>query len=728
MHACDYFRIPIPLSVFIFIFACKVSGILVTYPAPQGAILSNDYTVKAGGQSIAVYRGEGYLPYSFAYFDFSGSAQIEITSVVRSLSAYAVRPESKGIVPSVNGNIMTFTLTSSPCHLSIEPDAKNGPLLLFANPIQQNPPIQGAPGVVYFGPGLHTPNVINLSDNQTLYIAGSAVVQGAVIAQGANIKICGRGILDGFPWPWQQGPTGGTVDPMILCRNCTNMSIEGIIVKDSWRWNIGFYSSSYVNIQNLKIVANRCENEDGIDLLNAQHFTISDCFIRTDDDCIALLVQWTAVPTEDITATRCVLWTDRANIWRLGSGWQGLGVPAPPMNTLLFTDIDVLHYDKNYNPVARLGANKDQPLENVRFENIRINREGQSPLWEVMPSPNTNSPIRNCYFKDIFVTGNSGGTLGNILVSGPDAGTSVSDVTFENFVRHGQITLRTSPGVSVGSNTYNIVFIGSSTPGVQSPYGGTPWPVPGKIEAENYDLGGEGTAYHDATSGNAGGQYRSDGVDIYPNLDTSYVIGFTQAGEWLEYTVTVASSGTYTIAARVSSIDSYGKFHIAMDGADVTGQYVMPAYGGSMVWSTLSKTGISLTAGQHIMKISLDSNGSGNSEVANVNYINIAAGTAITSPVQPALGVLALNAHPNPFNPTSRITVSLPERSPMVLSVYDLTGRLVKTLAAGIGNAGVNNFVWDGSDASGRQVSAGLYEYHLTACNRTLYQKTVYAK
>jgi hypothetical protein len=48
----------------------------------------------------------------------------------------------------------------------------------------------------------------------------------------------------------------------------------------------------------------------------------------------------------------------------------------------------------------------------------------------------------------------------------------------------------------------------------QTPYGGTPWPVPGVIQVENFDNGSEGLAYHDTTATNDGGYYRAESVDI----------------------------------------------------------------------------------------------------------------------------------------------------------------------------------------------------------------------
>jgi hypothetical protein len=433
------------------------------YPAAPGMNMSGDYIVTADGQPVPVYRGEGPRPYSFAYFDFSGAVKVTVTSVARPLTHVVVRPESKRIIPEINGRLMTFTLTRSPTQLSIEPDARNGPLLLFANPIEADLPIPGAPGVVFFGPGLHKPNLVTLRDNQTLYLAGGAVLQAAVNVSGNNIKIRGRGIIDGFPWARGQGPQPeGGVYGMIYAHDATRLRIEGVILKDAWYSSVGLNRARLVDVNNLKIVASRSDTvPDGFHNFNSAHVVISDSFIRTDDDCIAPIVSWTPTPlTDGLTVTRSTLWTDRAHIWRIGSGFQKLGVPSPPMRNLVFTDIDVLHYDTSGNPAVRLMPNKDQALEHVRFENVRINHEGQAALVEVHPWPETNGPVRNVQFKNIFVTGKFAGRYGAVTVNGPDAQSTVQDVVFENVVRHGTLTLGHSPEVTIRGFTANIMFRG----------------------------------------------------------------------------------------------------------------------------------------------------------------------------------------------------------------------------------------------------------------------------
>ncbi|MEN6343335.1 MAG: GDSL-type esterase/lipase family protein, partial [Methanospirillum sp.] len=77
--------------------------------------------------------------------------------------------------------------------------------------------------------------------------------------------------------------------------------------------------------------------------------------------------------------------------------------------------------------------------------------------------------------------------------------------------------------------------------------------VPGTVEAENYNTGGEGVAYHDMTPINQGGAYRpAEGVDIESLPGGGYAVGYVRDGEWLKYTVSVATAGKYSAAFRVA--------------------------------------------------------------------------------------------------------------------------------------------------------------------------------
>ena len=75
------------------------------------------------------------------------------------------------------------------------------------------------------------------------------------------------------------------------------------------------------------------------------------------------------------------------------------------------------------------------------------------------------------------------------------------------------------PSGVIGNLNY-LRFSPSDRP-VSTPFGGTAWTIPGTIQAEDFDDGGEGMAYHDASAGNDGGQYRSSDVDIEATATTA---------------------------------------------------------------------------------------------------------------------------------------------------------------------------------------------------------------
>jgi hypothetical protein len=130
--------------------------------------------------------------------------------------------------------------------------------------------------------------------------------------------------------------------------------------------------------------------------------------------------------------------------------------------------------------------------------------------------------------------------------------------------------------------------------------------VPGHFNAVDFDKGGEGVAYHDLTPGNQGGYYRlNEDVDIIKGF-VGYVVTNFQTSEWLEYTINVTRSGTYRFDVRVSSQSSTSRFHLEVDRIDKTGIINVPNTGSFTNFQWVSKGGIGLTAGQHILRIYVD--------------------------------------------------------------------------------------------------------------------------
>ena len=121
-------------------------------------------------------------------------------------------------------------------------------------------------------------------------------------------------------------------------------------------------------------------------------------------------------------------------------------------------------------------------------------------------------------------------------------------------------------------------------------------PVPGTIEAEDYNAGGEGVGYHDTTAGNHDNVYRHDGVDLSVNPSGGYNIGYVVDGEWLAYTLAVPSAGTYTVSCSVASWADGRSLALSLDGTSL-GTLAVPNNRCSG-WRTVSKQ-VSLPAGSH---------------------------------------------------------------------------------------------------------------------------------
>jgi hypothetical protein len=172
-----------------------------------------------------------------------------------------------------------------------------------------------------------------------------------------------------------------------------------------------------------------------------------------------------------------------------------------------------------------------------------------------------------------------------------------------------------------------ILLVGAGIAGAQEtkPFRGKPHAIPGTIEMEDYDEGGEGVAYHDADPENLEKEhppYRDGGVDLEWRAAASqdYNLGWTRPGEWLIYTVEVTESGTYRIDAMVACQGEGGTFRLEFDGKDVSGPIRVPDTGGWQHLKPMRHEGIKLTAGTYRMKLVLDTPGVSGS-IGDIDYL-----------------------------------------------------------------------------------------------------------
>lgn len=170
---------------------------------------------------------------------------------------------------------------------------------------------------------------------------------------------------------------------------------------------------------------------------------------------------------------------------------------------------------------------------------------------------------------------------------------------------------------------WNINYFSVAGAGGEGPFGGTPAAVPGTVQAENYDTGGQGVGYEVSSTNGTANSYRSDGVDLEATTDTGGGdnLGWTTSGQWFRYTVNVATAGSYTVTFRVAAPTAVtDAFHLASSsGVNLTGSVSVPATGGYQTWTNVSAT-VTLPAGQQTLTFDQDAAG------WNVNYFSFSSG------------------------------------------------------------------------------------------------------
>ncbi len=150
---------------------------------------------------------------------------------------------------------------------------------------------------------------------------------------------------------------------------------------------------------------------------------------------------------------------------------------------------------------------------------------------------------------------------------------------------------------------------------------GEAFAIPGKIEMEDFDVNGVGqgnTTYNESDTENHGdSDYRpGTGVDLYEKA-TGVIVGYNQAGEWLEYTVKVKEAGDYTMVASVATDNSTASFTLSIDGKSVA---EVPVSGESWDDFTDVKAKVTLPAGEHILRFEVTG------DWFDIDYIQFCAG------------------------------------------------------------------------------------------------------
>ena len=204
-------------------------------------------------------------------------------------------------------------------------------------------------------------------------------------------------------------------------------------------------------------------------------------------------------------------------------------------------------------------------------------------------------------------------------------------------VKNGSVTITMDPGSSNFKDCI-VTLVGVGTPAdpvPREPFGGKAAEIPGKIEAENFDVPGTGKAnksYYENDSEDRGEtNYREGtGVDIYKKA-TGYVVGYNEEGEWLEYSVNVKEAGDYTMFASVATSNSTSGFSLSLDGEELVENVALS--GTSFDEYVKVKANVTLPAGEHILRMTVTGSW------FDIDYFNFAKGKDAADPDNATIGL-----------------------------------------------------------------------------------------
>ena len=395
---------------------------LTIYEGPKTMESSKTASVRVNGYELFVYDvmvnhehiwNANTIPSDtpMTYFDFSGKVRVEIEmpGLEHPVESAAVLPTAAGIVPEVEGGVVRFEISEPGQYTVIFNDNVNKALHLFANPPEENVPDPDDPGVYYIGPGEWVMDAIALKDNETLYISGGAVLHSIVsVTNAKNVRICGRGILDGSDYPaWNQ--PGSYARVPINLDHSKNLSVEGIIVANSNCWNVNSYSSKNVEIHNVKVISGR-QNGDGFTFQSCTNHTVTDCFARTWDD--SLVLKNYSGSTKGITFRNCQIWTDLAQSMEIGYETDKGYTLDPEISEVLFEDITVLY--NFHKPVISIHNSDDCFVHDITYRNIMVENAfmqgdngNNKELIEMSLAKSSWTTVRDEF-----------GTIDNVLIDG----------------------------------------------------------------------------------------------------------------------------------------------------------------------------------------------------------------------------------------------------------------------------------------------------------------------
>jgi len=434
---------------------CLLSGLkaeITTVPAAPGLTTSPYFTVLADTHKVWTELA-GSKVHTFDYqlygtramedlniADFSCSGPVKITvECTEKIDKFIIRPKSSNIKAVADGKRLTFMI-DGPRKLYIE--INNLPhLAIFANPEESHPRKKGDAGVIYFKPGEHRPGKIRLVNNMVMYIAGGAVVYADITGSDfQNVRIEGRGILMG----------------KIDIKKGRDFHVEGISIRNTKGWTNTLTDCHNCSFSKVKIFSYEAiYSVDGIDPVSCTNISITDCFMRCRDDCVAIKSPDPALVTDSIYVSDCIF-----NGWACSDGITiGFELNGGRVENIHVKNCDILYArgDGRTHGHSAFSIVCDGParVQNIYFEDIRIEENVEFKNLEFIVTDGTlygtDPPghIKGVYMKNISWENGAK----PFILNGYSPDNLVEDIVFENCSAGGKL-IKSAEDVDIRTNRF----------------------------------------------------------------------------------------------------------------------------------------------------------------------------------------------------------------------------------------------------------------------------------
>ncbi len=416
---------------------------------------SNGMRVFIDDEEIGVFETPAGL---YAIASVRDMSKLSMTvKIVRNgtISECTVRPQNDGIKPTVSGNTVNFTVNEFPSKLLVEfdrfaTDRTDGiQIFLYGQDSFEPNAVDGK--LMYFARGEYwEDHEITLESNTFVYLEEGAILHARFNTEGKeNITIAGRGIIDTYYFKVETD--------MMQFMSCKNLIFKDYTLTGPRKWMLVLKNSNDVAIEGMNIIGTEI-NSDGIDIVGSSNVSIANCYIRSNDDCIAIKSHGNNVSS--VRVRGCVLWNmEYGNAIEIGYETR-----CESISNILFEDNDIIRIEGGCCMSIHLGDRA--AVSNVTYQDIRVEEvTGTGYLIEMFiketrySQDTVRGSISDVKIKNIEILGD---VIGKIALSGFGPSNVIRNVEITNVVRNDSVLPLSRLNISVNSYVSGATYNGSS--------------------------------------------------------------------------------------------------------------------------------------------------------------------------------------------------------------------------------------------------------------------------